>query len=147
MMSRGVDHRQHVAELVEICQVLQRRVPSHVLKISQIWCTGHWYKNTMVLTKRQRVCCISSVICECFWDSCYQFTYEVAIQENYFVHNLCTRVFPICQCDFITKMHAYVFENIHGCSVDLSDLVRCHRFCKGKFSFQSRKHFYVSSLP
>ena len=79
MMSRGVDHRQHVAELMEICQVLQRRVPSHVLKISQIWCTGHGYKNTMVLTKRQRVCSISSVICECFWDSCDQFTDEVAI--------------------------------------------------------------------
>ena len=118
--------RQHVAELVKIRQVIQRRVAPHVVKIAQKRCACHRDEHAMITTEGQRIGRVAGLIREGFGDRRDQFAHKVTVKVNHLAFNLGTRSFPVGQGDIIPKLHADVFEDVHGSGVYLFDLVGGH---------------------
>ena len=80
----------------------------------------------MVTTEGQRIGRVAGLIREGFGDRRDQFAHKVTVKVNHLAFNLGTRSFPVGQGDIIPKLHADVFEDVHGSGVYLFDLVGGH---------------------
>ena len=80
----------------------------------------------MIATEGQRIGRVAGVIREGLGDRRNQFAHKVTVQVDHLALNLGTRSFPFGQGDVIPKLHADVFEDVHGRGVDLFDLVGGH---------------------
>ena len=127
VMRRGMHRGQHVAELVKIRQVIQRRVPPRILQIAQIGRPRHRHKNGVVFAKGQVIGRVTRVVCEGLWNGRDQITHQTPVEIHHLADNLSPGALPVFQCDVIAKLNADVFQDIHRCRIDLFDLFGRHR--------------------
>ena len=64
VMCRTVHRRQHVAQLVEHSQIIQRRIASNIVQVAQIGRTCHGDKHSVPPTKIHVLVRVSSMIGE-----------------------------------------------------------------------------------
>ena len=111
-----------MAELVEHGEIVERRVPSHIVQIPQKRRTGHRHEDRMPPPKPHVMGRVARVVGEVGRDRLDQLAHQSAIQMHPITAHISAHTFPIGQSDIIAKDDAHVFEDIHRGGVDPFDL-------------------------
>lgn len=117
---------EHMAEFVEIREVIEREVAPHIIQIAQKRRAGHRHKDRIIISERQVFIKISQVIGERRRYRFDQFAHQPAIQMHPFTAYVRTGAFPVDQCALILFIRS-----------DLSDVCRSTATSPKSFALHS----------
>ena len=141
MMGGGMKRREHMSELVEIRQIIERRPPPHIVEIAQVRRPGHRNEDRMVPPEGQGLRRVAGVIGECLRDGGDQLPHHAPVQMHPVpVPHIRAGALPVFDGDRVAEDDADILKDRHGGGVDLFDLLRVHRLGQRQPPLQSGQH-------
>ena len=140
VMRRGVNRRQHLAELVEGRQVLQRRIAPHVLQVAQVGRSGHWHEDRVRPAKLDGLFGIAGVERDVGGNAGNQLPDVPSIKVHALAIHSRSCLLPVLQRNRVAEDHADLFEDAHGFVVNALDLLRIQRFDNRQVAGEGSQH-------